>query len=292
MVAVGGGILWYAVAVEQRSVRNWVRGMTERSKATRAFFAQLAPIAETCAVVHDAMVMSQPAALSFGNAGYNQDELRKLYPKDYVYAGYLQRRDPFYHWWKPILVEDIIVRHTNVLMLFRCPLDYVKHNLPSVPIELIASGTYHLAFAFPTAFVQRVIAERRDALTVPNEISVRYVERTNLNYLEASHGTPRTPVLTWGPANEVKYAEFALTAPTGGTYQFSIVYASGGHHPLDVYVNGVLVFQQVCGERTGGYDIEPHRTNMPLGQVTLMSGVNLIRLEARAMPCVAAIRFD
>lgn len=292
MVGVSIALLGHAVAVEQRSVRNWIRSMTERRNGTWAFFARLAPYAQGCAIVHDAMVMSQAAALSFGNAGYNQDELRRLYPNDYVYAGYLSRPDPFYHWSKPILAEDIIVRHTNVLLLFRCPLDYVKHNLPSVPIELVASGTYHLAYAFPTAFVQRVIAERRDALTVPNEISVRYVERTNLSYLEASHGTPRKPVLTWGPPNELKYAEFAVTAPTGGVYNLSVVYASGGYHPLDVYVNGVLVFQQVCGERTGGYNIEPHGTNMPLGRVVLRNGVNRIRLEARAMPCVAAIRFE
>lgn len=285
-------VLGHALIVEQDSVTNWMKAMATRRDETTRFFAQLAPALRTGAVVHDAMVMSQPSALSFGNAGYNQEDLRKLYPHDYIYAGYLSRPDPFYHWSKPMLAEDIIVRHTNVLFLFRCPLDYLKNNLPSAPLELVASGTFHLAYAFPTTFVQRVIAERCDALTIPNEISVRYVDRTNLNYLEASHGTPRKPVLTWGPANEVKYAEFVFTAPTAGVYNLSLLYASGGYHPLDVYVNNERLFQQVCGERTGGYDIEPHGTNLPIGRVPLVKGSNRIRLEALAMPCVAGIRIE
>jgi hypothetical protein len=85
-------------------------------------------------------------------------------------------------------------------------------------------------------------------------------------------------------------AEYAVTIPEAGLYEFSLVYASADSRPLRFYLNGREVVQSICAEPTGGFTEDRQRW-APAGLFRLSGGGKTFALvSAGEFPVVRMIR--
>jgi hypothetical protein len=85
-------------------------------------------------------------------------------------------------------------------------------------------------------------------------------------------------------------AEYAVTIPEAGLYEFALVYASPDSRPLRVFMNGKEALQPCCAEPTGGLTEDRQRW-ASAGLFRLTAGPkNFAILSAGAFPVVRMIR--
>ncbi|MCX6633243.1 MAG: hypothetical protein NTW28_37075 [Candidatus Solibacter sp.] len=85
-------------------------------------------------------------------------------------------------------------------------------------------------------------------------------------------------------------AEYEVTIPEAGLYEFSLVYASADSRPLRFFLNGREAPHAICAEPTGGFT-EAHQRWAPVAQSRLNAGVQSFALvSVREFPVVRMIR--
>lgn len=86
-------------------------------------------------------------------------------------------------------------------------------------------------------------------------------------------------------------AEWHVTSPAGGNYDFSVRYAAAESRPVDIYVNGTLFRSQALAATTGCWTPDC-RQWIEVGVVTLKSGDNVIRFQRSSyFPHLNRLRF-
>lgn len=108
--------------------------------------------------------------------------------------------------------------------------------------------------------------------TIPCTIPASDITDHTLTLNESGHGAP---CLKWGDSG---YLQISVDAPEAGEYTLSATYTCDSSMPVDVYVNGEKVLEQVAAEKTDGWKIE-NAQKVKLGTITLTQGANEIKLK-------------
>jgi hypothetical protein len=78
-------------------------------------------------------------------------------------------------------------------------------------------------------------------------------------------------------AGSARFAQWSVNS-NGGPFQVVATYAAADSRPLNLSVNGTVVLPNVFSATTGGWTPQ-YRTNIPLGTVTLVPGINTIQIS-------------